>query len=817
MNYMTDRWSLVLGALLHDVGKIGQRAKVPLSSEVRNVEHIICPSRAEGGYYSHRHVLWTAEFLSNISWLKRFSKAEHAAIYHHRSDDILSSIVAKADRLASGMERTQDEEGGANKTFREQRMRSIFSKVVVPGKMASATSVDPGGGEWTYPLRPLTFGCEEAFPTQSSEPTETDKGYKNLWDKLFSEVNNISFTRERDIINQLLTFLEIYTWCVPSYTQGDADISLYDHAKATAALALCIFDFLVEKGTYAPSSRTVSWTEDDSAFLLVAGDFSGIQEYIFSIRMGVGGVAKRLRARSFEVGYYTLWAALRILEEVDIPLTNLIMSAGGNFVLLLPNTQRVLGALKRVETELAEWSVKETHGRVQFALAYFEHTGKDLYATSNEEGKLPPFADTMRRLKQKLSEAKARPLAQVLLDGTGKWDAQIFPMDDPLARERDIASCQSCMRRVGKPVEIDNETIYLCEECEHHAQLGRKLPKYDAIVIDPRQTKIGRLQPRRAEDLSEETSGLCLWYGRKDFDRGLQIPCIIWRCGQFVPTDDEGEVLEFGELAHRSDDKASGDDNKGVPYIGCLKADVDNLGLIFQRGLTDMSLSRMMTLSRMLEIFFAGWLPAFLEKRCTEGKERIYIVYAGGDDSILIGRWDEILDIAHELDKKFREFVCQNPHIGWSAGFVLSQRKRPILHLVSWAEERLEKAKAGESKNAICVFDTVVPWQQYENVLCEAKNLAKWSTHIGSVPLYRLLKYARQAEDPVLLGGRVRAPFRWVMMLFYDLERNWRPDPQAAEAIWWIEKQFGLNSGSPRVNPTVNIALHYALYKKRKV
>ena len=82
---MSEREAVILGALLHDIGKFMQRAEVPLSEQSRGMENIICP--VYNGIYSHKHVLWTNEFFENYfpSELKKKSTIDigNLACYHH--------------------------------------------------------------------------------------------------------------------------------------------------------------------------------------------------------------------------------------------------------------------------------------------------------------------------------------------------------------------------------------------------------------------------------------------------------------------------------------------------------------------------------------------------------------------------------------------------------------------------------------------------------------------------------------------------------------------------------------------------------------
>jgi len=58
-------YTVALGGLLHDVGKLMQRAEAPISDEAKNMEGTICPVYQER--YSHKHVLWTSAFFDQFA------------------------------------------------------------------------------------------------------------------------------------------------------------------------------------------------------------------------------------------------------------------------------------------------------------------------------------------------------------------------------------------------------------------------------------------------------------------------------------------------------------------------------------------------------------------------------------------------------------------------------------------------------------------------------------------------------------------------------------------------------------------------------
>lgn len=149
----------------------------------------------------------------------------------------------------------------------------------------------------------------------------------------------------------------------------------------------------------------------------------------------------------------------------------------------------------------------------------------------------------------------------------------------------------------------------------------------------------------------------------------------------YVPLNDKGQILTFEDISEKSrwqrDDKTFGSD-----LIGVLKADIDNLGLVFSKGfeiprkveegipeLDRKTISRYLTLSRMIELFFSGWMREIMaadnkeaiidELKGLEGidKDRfvrylktdyvdfknIYTVYSDGDDLVLVGPWETMI------------------------------------------------------------------------------------------------------------------------------------------------------------------------------
>jgi len=136
-----QREAIILGALLHDIGKFCQRAEVPLSKESIKLETILCPSYK--GKNTHKHVLWTNEFFEEnkfffpIDLNIKFSENPrdtflNLASSHHNPETIFQQIIAEADKLSAGMDRYNkdiEDESESKFLFKKSRLQPIFEKI----------------------------------------------------------------------------------------------------------------------------------------------------------------------------------------------------------------------------------------------------------------------------------------------------------------------------------------------------------------------------------------------------------------------------------------------------------------------------------------------------------------------------------------------------------------------------------------------------------------------------------------------------------------------------------------------------------------
>lgn len=268
-----------------------------------------------------------------------------------------------------------------------------------------------------------------------------------------------------------------------------------------------------------------------------------------------------------------------------------------------------------------------------------------------------------------------------------------------------------------------------------------------------------------------------------------------------------------------------------LPPSAYLKLDVDDLGWIFAEGFKGpsrdhASISRMATLSRTLEVFFRAHLEWLLQ----EGFSEVYVVYSGGDDVLVLGPWNRVVDLAERIREDFRDFAAGNDMWKLSAGIALVRPNVPVLTAVEFAEELLDTSKrmAAEGpvpisctpengptprKDRITVFETSIPWSHFSGVLHKAETLRKWLQDgvVNTGKARRLLWYANLYRE--FQRTRETQHLAYAPTLVYDLKRNWGERTGEERAA----KEWAARLATPESEDmkTLRFICEYALYGVR--
>ncbi|WP_038056706.1 type III-A CRISPR-associated protein Cas10/Csm1 [Thermus amyloliquefaciens] len=711
---MADGTHLALACLLHDIGKLLQRAS--------------WGGEALKGKGSPRHPSYSAEFVElyrhvfqqagvDPGWLKTTVKRHHEGwkLEEFQPQTPEEWCVALADTFASKEreEATQGQPGGVTET----PLLSIFHPLRLQGQEGERLGLSPvhGRGEGLKPGAPYPESC----------PNIRKEVYHRLFERVKEGMEDLARRPPKDPQVLLLSLAALFQESlalVPADTQSEPDVSLYDHLRLTAAIAHALWAYHGGKASVA------DLRQDGEKFLLVVGDFGGIQGHIYRIagaETGVGGIAKRLRARSLEVSLAAEAMALGLLRRIGLTPLNRLMGAGGKFYLLLPNTEEARRALEEAQRAWGEWALRGGASLLPH-LALLPFRGQDFR----------DFAALLRRAHRELALAKLRPFPH------------LQRTEDTLRQA--LRPCAACGLRPARKDEPGS----LCPECEREAAIGRLLPQRDRVGFFveeafppffgfpglkaalgkgplPQAWHTYRAQPDFTPDgTSFEVKPLLghlptVAHALRAKDMDLE-KYRTWALEEGLWEEEEGleedRPLTFGELAALSE---------GVPYLGGLMLDADRMGEAFATGFRreDRDLatpSRIAALSRALEWFFSVEVLELIRNPTTYAKRLgwndleakvkarryplLYSVYSGGDDLFLLGPWDALLEFALDLERLYRLYT-RHPALTLSGAFLLFGPKTPVPQMAEALREGEKRAKdAGRGR--LYLFGRAVAWEE---------------------------------------------------------------------------------------------------------
>jgi CRISPR-associated protein Csm1 len=751
---ISARNTIVLAALLHDIGKFWERSDNHYSeAEIIKKEfpndsfgHTV-PLYKEGAPM-YGHALWTQAFINNykvdefLGLLKENDNnlATISARHHLRQGSHLEQIIALADKWSSSIDRPDEgEEGVLGYTEVKNKWGESFNKKVPLMSIFDKIKVNEKSGVYgshCYNIEKLNILDKESIIPKITVVNKNDSlkdTYKNHWNSFVEEFEKLK-RRNKEFNSfyfSLDDLLKKYLWCIPSATNTEpADVSLYEHLKTTAAIAACLYDY------YEAKNKKIDYKDNkikgEDCLLMTCIDLSGIQKFIFDIANKKA--AKSLKGRSFYLQLLMQAAIDKILYHHDINLytTNVIYASGGKAYLLLPNTEKAKKALEGIKKEIEDFIFKTFHGSLYISLATLsfgyetfldvdnkwrnkiqstELTDKELNKLNKQRDQLD-LGDLWRLVSDRASQNKQKKFLPKILDYS------IFEVKDYVKEAEKCAVTginypKSEMKILNEKEEDGNE-IFVSKIVDDQIRLGQKLKECNFIKvlyeaenanfdIEILGIKYQLITKETLKSFKNEGQQKVVVYAlnQTEFDYDLDNVGVktIFYGGNVQPYSDNGDVKTYEDIA-----KIGIKNTK----LGILRMDVDNLGQIFINGFEahQKSFAAYATLSFMLEAFFCGYINQIRDKK--EYKDYIQVLYSGGDDLFVVGKWDSVIDFADTINSEFKRFT-KREDITISGGIAIVGSKYPISKSAELAGEAEKKAKEN-NKNTINFFGQNVKW-----------------------------------------------------------------------------------------------------------
>jgi len=817
---------IAIAAFMHDIGKFAGKEELEIDEHYfNNHADIYLPFYM--GRFSHHHALNTAAFIEKMGGMlpKEFNSPDwgqgdafiNLAAGHHKPETPMQWIIAMADRISSGWDRdTFDKEYNrqiAWKDYKKTRLLPLFEQLLADTDRGYESMDD---FSFRYPLKALSPESIFPGPKEAVTPGSVDEAasqYKVLFDEFVAALKGLRHNQQNIGLwfEHFESLMMTYTSSIPAARAGDVvpDVSLFDHSKMTSALAAAIY--LFHWRTESLGAEAIK-RYDDKKFLIINGDFYGIQDFIFA---GYGDTRKQrsklLRGRSFAVSLFSELGADMLCREIGLPSASIILNAAGKFTVMAPNTKESKMAVQKVETRINDWLIKVSCGETAMGFSFLEATPNDFVL-----GNFDSLRDRINQVMEK------RKFSRIDLDSHG---GVVGGYLDSFVNELEHPLCPVCGKRPSSK-EVEG-TSYVgavqsaCGLCRDHIFIGANLVKRNRVAIltrgaDIKGTRL--IEPifniyqlafleGALNDLAQKGQLLKYWSLETDIKEGVAQDISLKLINGYVPVyekDDqqderilsglksETKKLELIDQIKEKDPKTFGHiackamnpgeregEFCGTEALGVLKADVDHLGMIMACGLKSerFTLSRLATLSRQINYFFALYLPHLL--RGEPLFNNIYTVFAGGDDLFLLGPWNRIIDLAGVLNSKFAEYVCHNEEIHFSAGISVQKPQIPLGTLADRADTAIEESKS-RGRDSLTLFGETVTWDQFKDLNSVQERLLEWFQKgwINQAMLYRLNSFIEMAarEKRVIQDDEIHLDdmlcTKWRSMLSYSTERN---------------------------------------------
>ena len=622
---MNDVELLALCSFLHDVGKLVFRAGRKGERHYEETYNILREFLPEdiAEIASHHH----ESKITPLEWKPSALSGEKK---------ILAEIISQADNISSALEREDEEKGTSRK------MVNIFST--------------------------LRNGKRREIDYSKEDIENFLQTLKVLFSSMKAEEVPLGFL---DVISR--TFLIN----IPETTMsGPVETSLYSHQKLTAAFAVAIYHYLLEKYEDLRNFPFGKVSENEKCFLLLEIDISGIQKFLYHV--GMKKALRFLMGRSFFISLLAPLIKEDLIRGLHVTDFNFLVTSGGFILSVLPNTQSVKDTLRKILDRYSRSLFFLTDGNLLLHSASVEFSPSD---TKN-------FKKVSEDLMKRMERSKQLPFRDQF--------EEMFNYNEDESEICDLCGFNemrmNLFRKRWDTLVIDGKKYRLCELCSFMNDVLEKLGKGKVYLSRNEEWNVGRgdilIYVKSIEDLLNENP--------KDLLSGI-------RSFHHIPYELGYESKEFDVIAKSG---------PGAPFLAYMAMDMDDVGKLIEELMNEKpSLSRFAEFSIRLDIFFRNEVSKIVKSDIEEPKRlwnRIekkpdkFILYVGGDDLIVVGHFSAIIPLAFKIEEKFKEFFA-NENITISSGISIVPRNYPVRIAVERAQDNLELSKRNR-KGKITVF-----------------------------------------------------------------------------------------------------------------
>ncbi len=568
---MVDKWEILFAALLHDVGKFYQRIKEPKTS------HQECSIKL-------LDELGLSEILRRILGDKRLDRVKYLIEEHHRKS-AETKLIVLADHASAGERiRASDEISAFNLKPAESPLVSPYWAWFVRKQEQPPSSILEVAEQIKnkkmffapVPLRippditdPVNY-LEQFYPKTLDDALQmVGQSYNQVYNFLRELVNKLHNLVNTNIVRSpwslyrtLIEILRCTFFFIPSAVFKTAlpDISLYVHQLLTAAIA----DALLKTG--------------GERYRIVYTDVSGIQSFIRTIAR-TAGASRLLRGRSLLIELLGRAIVSFLLKKLGLEISSAIAVAGGNAIIIVPDSQETIKKVEEAYSIINETCVKEFNGDLYATIAISENSVDvektvDFFSFVVQQNisLRETFAGCLHEAILLCDERKFRKYI-VIKDIHHKHnELGLFPSSEAVTAENILCDCckvslpyKATLEDKERILKVADEEINICRACYLSYLLG-KIARNAVFLVEIIFPEINESELLKVAELIESYSSYQKFsYGGILFRKmGVAYLLFEWLGAERSPIDEWRVLIACLGLLIESMSEKSEDAVKGM-------------------------------------------------------------------------------------------------------------------------------------------------------------------------------------------------------------------------------------------------------------
>ncbi|WP_058486196.1 type III-A CRISPR-associated protein Cas10/Csm1 [Defluviitalea phaphyphila] len=713
-----DKACLAVASLLHDIGKFMRRAKVVkqyISHYAASHDFIINNLKGKGIFNDEE-----VKFIANLAKFHHDNKNETCPLENGVKNKYLKILIhSDSDSASERKEYTGYKEGSKE----HEPLVNILSSV--NSAFIDTSNIEDIKVNYAKNFYPFNFTDK-----YEGEKSNLVKEQFEKFKKEFEDIVNQNISKEEFIISLNFLIKKYASYITSSGKEIIRDISLYHHTFTTAAFAICR---LLDYETYSSKKQ--------QTYKLIYGRFFDIQNYIFhNLNKKIEKPLRRILTRSNLITILNVLIPNQIVKEVGLYPFNIIFSGGGSFLIVAPQI---------LETKIQE-VLRDIQKHISILFEnkfYFEYVIEDLMVKENNREY--SFEKYFKQAAYKLNSKKYKRNQELLkADFNNKY-----------------YKCSNC--------DINSTHEKLCSACS----IENKWMDIDILNFSIPYNKLDIKNIKNPKNFEGEGVKIYFDYNLAEHKKlVMDIKEIgstrIKKNESFCINCLEKEKCDISDGKDISLDCFS-NTSENDSIIATSKIDVDDLAFILyevypfdfingeKKERYPYSISRLAFLSSIIDNFFVSYTKNFIKYYYNE---KLLLLYAGGDDLLVTGNYEEVLNFVVDFEKRFTEYISQKDkekEMTLSTAILFHKPNKPFNRVVENLNDYMDFAK--ESKNSVVINNMKFSYNQLERAIFYSKQIKEFidKKYISRKFVYDMLRILEMPKKGTIYQAKKSALYTY--------------------------------------------------------